>query len=440
MNIREMTPEQIFLAENIVSEAEKSGINPNFALKLIFQETQFSPSAIGETPEEIQDNIRVFMGTINDLRESIGDDPLKIAAGFFAGGSGERFAETKNIDDLPPEAILSASDLLQSFGGNIPSVFQAQAEPEQNRFMSELPEDFGDQAPRQEVPEPTIQQIQQQQQVESETGAGRVYGGALGAVTSAGKGAVDLGSAIARRVRGAPAAPSPGGALPGPAAAPAFQLGTNIDRQIQGTTEEGLTGRQRQTAYNEETAQRAAKARQAQANLGALAQRGLVDPQKFANLPGMQSTPSGLLVGRSETPRYLGPRGPQGQIGPTQAPAPPKPSNLDQVTKMFQRMADSPLGSAAKTTGRLAARYGLPPLTIAAGGGELLGGIQEAQKDQPDPVEMALRGLGVLGAGMSLFPATAPVGIPLAIGAPLLRENRKKGPLSEPQSLGLMAP
>lgn len=436
MNIKEMTPEQIFLAENIVTEAEKAGINPNFALKLIFQETQFSPSAVGGTPEEIQDNIRVSVKMIQDLRESLGDDPLKIAAGYFAGGSGERFAETKDINDLPPEAILSASDLLESFGGSIPSVFQAQQE--QNRFMSELPEDFGDQAMRQ--PEPTIQQIQQQQQVESETAAGRVYGGALGAVTSAGKGAVDLGSAIARRVRGARAAPSAGGALPGPAAAPAFQLGTNLDRQIQGTTEEGLTGRQRQTGYNEETAQRAARARQAQANIGALAQRGLVDPNKFANLPGMQSTPSGLLVSRSETPRYLGPRGPQGQIGPTQAPAPPKPSNLDQVTKMFQRMADSPLGSAAKTTGRLATRYGLPPLTIAAGGGELLGGIQEAQKDQPDPVEMALRGLGVLGAGMSLFPATAPVGIPLAIGAPLLRENRKKGPLSEPQSLGLMAP
>jgi hypothetical protein len=37
MNIKDMTPEQIFLAENIVTEAEKAGINPNFALKLIFQ-------------------------------------------------------------------------------------------------------------------------------------------------------------------------------------------------------------------------------------------------------------------------------------------------------------------------------------------------------------------------------------------------------------------
>jgi hypothetical protein len=116
-----------------------------------------------------------------------------------------------------------------------------------------------------------------------------------------------------------------------------------------------------------------------------------------------------------------------GRIAAQNAPPPPA-RGLESVTQMFQRMAQSPLGQAVSTTARGAGRYALPPLALASGAGEVLGGIREAQKERPDYVDVGLSGLGALGAGLSLFPATAPIGIPMAVGAPLIREARKTKP------------
>ena len=69
-------------------------------------------------------------------------------------------------------------------------------------------------------------------------------------------------------------------------------------RAIQGTTEDGVTGRARQTTYNERTSQIARNAANQQQVLQALGQQGLIDPNKaFALTEGISgSTPSGVKV------------------------------------------------------------------------------------------------------------------------------------------------
>jgi len=69
-------------------------------------------------------------------------------------------------------------------------------------------------------------------------------------------------------------------------------------RAIQGTTVDDVTGRARQTTYNERTSQIARNAANQQKTLQALGQQGIVDPNKaFALTEGISgSTPSGVMV------------------------------------------------------------------------------------------------------------------------------------------------
>jgi len=96
------------------------------------------------------------------------------------------------------------------------------------------------------------------------------------------------------------------------------------------------------------------------------------------------------------------------------AKIPPKVSGLDWITGKFADMF-RPVSSAVSTV----AKYGLPPIALASAAGEGVNIAQQLRKpeDQRDPTSMFLSGANILGSGMSLFPGTAPVGIPLAIGS-----------------------
>lgn len=115
---------------------------------------------------------------------------------------------------------------------------------------------------------------------------------------------------------------------------------------------------------------------------------------------------------------------PQGQAGglsqlpPRQpistTPVPPKPpSGLETVTNMFKGMM-RPLAPVASAVGK----YVMPPLALASAAGEGVNIAQQARKPegQRDLTSMALSGGNILGSGLSMFPPTAPVGIPLMLG------------------------
>jgi hypothetical protein len=119
------------------------------------------------------------------------------------------------------------------------------------------------------------------------------------------------------------------------------------------------------------------------------------------------------------------PEVPQGQPGglsqlpPRQpvstAPVAPKAaSGLDAVTDMFKGMM-RPFATAAKTIGK----YALPPLAGLSAGLDVaeMGHEYDKPESQRDYTKMGLKAASAVGGGLSMFPATAPVGVPLAIGA-----------------------
>jgi hypothetical protein len=125
---------------------------------------------------------------------------------------------------------------------------------------------------------------------------------------------------------------------------------------------------------------------------------------------------------------------PQGQPGglsqlpPRQpvstAPVAPKAaSGLDAVTDMFKGMM-RPVTTAAKTIGK----YALPPLAGLSAGLDLSEIAHEYDKpsDQRDYTKMGLKAASAIGGGLSMIPVTAPLGIPLSLGATaydLYRDN-----------------
>jgi hypothetical protein len=406
MNPRDLEGQQLLIAEQIINESKKAGVNPDFALSLLFNESKFSPGLYGDSPEEIAENIGIAVNAIKDLRETLGDDPAKIAAGFYAGGSGAEYSASGRMEDLPDEALIAMEGFINSFGGNIPSAMVNGREAFDNE-----PE----QAPVRPVDGFTDQPAETitSEDVERERQLGQMYGAGAGAALS--------GTRMLRDVvrGGLPAQPAqppapptptgtmrtgPAGALPGGAQVQATTPGQRWAQAVTGVVRPGT----------ESVVEAASDYRRAM--------------------------PSGR-VSKPTAQRYgIGAPLDIGRIAAQNAPPPPA-RGLESVTQMFQRMANSSLGQAAGATARGAARYGLPPLALASGVGEALGGIREAQKERPDYIDVGLSGLGALGAGLSLFPATAPLGLPMAIGAPLLREYRKREPDATPvPSMDLMAP
>jgi hypothetical protein len=142
--------------------------------------------------------------------------------------------------------------------------------------------------------------------------------------------------------------------------------------------------------------------------------------QGMAPATGMAEDPTrgGLMVPQ-QTP-YTGPRGPQGEIGgakpPPVFPVTPKPAGaLEEVANLFRQMTRAPL-----------LRRAIPIAGGALAGGEAFRAAEELQKDNPDYGEAALSGVGALGGAMSMFPATAPIGIPLTVGSQAIRFGRDR--------------
>jgi hypothetical protein len=109
-----------------------------------------------------------------------------------------------------------------------------------------------------------------------------------------------------------------------------------------------------------------------------------------------------------------GPRGPAGRVGGGKSPPLVKPPGpLKQITSMFQDMA-SGYPKAARGVANIAQKAPIIsyPLAGANIGGNLASLAGDLQQDNPDYYGAALKGLGALGTGLSMFPPTAPFGIP----------------------------
>ena len=208
------------------------------------------------------------------------------------------------------------------------------------------------------------------------------------------------------------------------------QLAPNAQRILQGTTEEGATGRARMQGFNLETAQQAAAAKEQERILQALQQQGGVErgaKGMLAGAPGMTSTPSGVVFPRTESAQTLGPRGPEGQVGVTQRPRPSAiASGLEEVSSLFRNMMQSAPMRGLGT----ALRYAAPPVALGSAGldiGDIV--IEQRKGEQADRLKQALAGLSATGAVTSL--ANPPVGLTMMAVPPLVRGYQEHQKLME---------
>lgn len=232
--------------------------------------------------------------------------------------------------------------------------------------------------------------------------------------------------------------PIPTGGLPTtqPTIEPTMEPTAESTRILQGGNSDtlGTTGRARQEGYNTDTAQKAA----------IKAEMEKITPQArqvLANMPGMTSTPSGILIPRTEARPTAGPRPNPAPlstpVAPAMAPdigsitpseprmgtaplnipkstAVPSPSTLDELTSMFQKVAQ-PVVKATKAVAApilAGAEYGLrklsPPLAMYEAGKEGMNLYQQSQlppEKRQDTTSMALSGLQAIGGlGSLAFP------------------------------------
>lgn len=442
-----LNPAQKALADQIAATARKMGVPPELAVSVAYQESRLNPQVgkgsageigvmqikpgtakeVGFSVDDISDPQKNIEAGIAYLKKSLDlseGNPKLAAAGYNAGINHPFFtAKGEKLPDITNKYLVD----LNTYGAFA-------AAPTEKKPVEFSP------------PPSTAEEADLQAEVDKfdenvARSRGQLVGGALGTAETARRAIAPAAKNVARFLgkaseegrlaadmkagvvpRGTPA-PLSGGMAPNLAAD-----ATAANRILQGTTdlESGTTGRARQQGYNIETAQQAARAKEAARNIGALQRQGVVAqtaPEVFAKAPGMTSSPSGVVYPRS---------------APAAKPVPPK-GGLDEVTRLFREMIEP--GSKLRTFGGTAMRYGAPPLALAQAGSELASMSQEGSKESPDYLKMGLSGLGALGAGMSMFPATAPVGIPLAITAPLvqyLREN--KGQRPEGQMSEIVAP
>ena len=127
-----------------------------------------------------------------------------------------------------------------------------------------------------------------------------------------------------------------------------------------------------------------------------------------------RAMPSGKVSGPAAKKYGLGPL----DIGRQISTAPAKPSGLEMVTQQFGRLANSgPVSFMARKV--------LPPVAGAYGLGELAAAAQEGvYSESPDPVRTGLSAASGLGGILSMFPGTAPVGIPMAGAAEIIKALR----------------
>lgn len=483
-----LTDQQRQYAEIIRERAQAMGIPPDLAVAVAFQESRLNPASptsrrgavgimqvrpiaaqdIGVDPEKLQDpsaNIDAGLRYLKKALTETGDPRLAV---IYYNAGPQRLIEFDRGGDLPKETqdYLLALKGYGAFRAEPPA--EPASEPSLNRPEPPSAPVMGRNEPvmsPEPAPEDPFKLPDMQTAINAqERRMAELVGLGAGTAVAAGRAGADVatkglqaaGQAVARGVgqagpsagpgvapTGLPGAPgpgapgmtppggaplTPGGTRPPPFAAQpgapgAFPRAAGPGQGVVNTGRAfGLTPIEAQLATGM-TKQEGGVwdlINKAQEGRGRVAQMGggyVENPMFSGIMTPEQSAGRGPRASYVSTPGGL-------QSIPTPSPVPtvpPKPGGLEQVTQTFRRMADTGLGLAGR-----AMRYVAPPLAGFQGAGELASAYQESRKEEPDPVTMALRTAGGLGALASAFPATAPVGVPVAIGAPLVQSMRER--------------
>lgn len=464
--------EQLEYAKMVAQAAKAAGVPPALAVAVAYKESSLRPDVkdgdsgeigmmqvmpktgkgMGYSAEDLRDKQKNIEAGVKYLKQGLdatSNDPMLTAA-YYNGGP-DTLSTLSAGQKLDPRVKDYVKKLREfgTFEAITPVEAPVEAPPEAPK-------------PAVDVNQPTDAQLAQMR-LEKEMADAREAAAEqkpLGALVGAGAGFAGATAKSVRDVKqglgqlvqqlgqqnapmastGAPTAP----AAPTPAPIGGLPSGdAQTTRILQGTTGDmGTTGRARQTGYNVETSQQAAAKTEAERIAQILRQSGQVTqeaPTFFAQQPGMTSTPSGVLAPRSSPAPYLGPRGPQGEIGGAKPPVPvvPRMSGLDATKALFVDMMKS-AGNVAPTAGELrdmAVSAGrtlgrLPYISAPLAGAQIGSEIPEIdyglRVSQPDYTDVGLTAAGVLGTVGSFIPPVAPLAIPLSIGAPMIRDIRRQ--------------
>lgn len=433
-----LTEDQIQYANIIVEEARKQGVNPQLALSVAFAESNFNPLAVspkgaiglmqlmpgtakelGVDPNDPAQNVQGGIRYLKQLNERFENDPVKVLSAYNAGPNA-KFFRTGNLDDVPTETLQYVTKIAGINNGTIPSIA--------------IEQEVEERVPAAPPAAPPIDP--QKFASDLERRYGQYGGGALGLGAGA---ALQTAGALGSRFRSAPVATPPAAPTPAPTAAPQVRPGP-VRPPLGGT---GVENYAKAFGLGDIEAGRAMDMTKQAGGVHDLTTKRAAGLQKINELFPNQFREDprfGGLMTPEERPGP-GPRSATGQIGGAKPPPLVKPPGpLKQITSMFQDMA-SGYPKAARGVANIAQKAPIIsyPLAGANIGGEAMSALNELSKENPDYLNAALSGMGALGTGLSMYPPTAPFGIPMAAVPPIVRYFRDRPPEEDP-SLGLMMP
>ena len=462
MNLQNLSNEQLDIALNVIEEAERQGINPDLALAVAFAESAFNPAALspkgaigvmqlmpstakdlGVNPEDPIENIRGGIRYLKQLGERFENDPGKVMAAYNAGPN-SAFFRTGNIEDLPTETVNYLSRIMDNYGGTFPSLILSA--PEEQKETPQAPSSTQAQKPSitDQAVNAAKKSLSYYDPEELETFA-KIAGAGTGAVMHKPIAALAQRS-IAPPTVSPPVAPS---ALPGvpaaPPGAPAAPLGgsASVVRTQPPLSGSAVQNYAKAFGLGVIEAGRAMDMTKQVGGVHDLTTQRRIGLQRVQDLFPNQFREDprfGGLMTPEERPG-LGPRGPTGQVGAGKPPPIVKPPGpLSRITNMFQSMAEG-YSKGARGISAVASKVPIVsyPLAGANIGGESMTAFQELSKEDPDYYKAALSGLGALGTGLSLYPPTAPIGIPLATIPPLIQYFRDQPP-DDQRTMNIGAP
>ena len=472
MNIKNLTDDQLKVAVAVIKEAKLQGINPNLALAVAFNESRFDPKAISPAgaigvmqlmpdtakdlnvdPRDLEQNISGGIQYLKNLGAQFDNDPAKTLAAYNAGPN-SKFFRTGDVKDLPDETLQYVKRIATTTGGSLPSLtIETKTEVEEKPEPQAAPQP--PQPPQPAAPAQPTLFSQTVDAAKDKVGLGKeglnyydrgelellsgILGGGAGFANRRSLAQLAQGSA-------APRAPSMPGALPGQPAAPTTGSMEAPTRPGPVRPPLGGTGTQnygRAFGLGDIEAGRAVDMTKQPGGVHDLTTQRRMGLQRVNELFPNQFREDprfGGLMTPEERPG-AGPRGPTGQIGGGKPPPIVKPPGaLDRVTKVFTDMASRYPG-AARGVSVAASKFPLVtyPAAGASIGRDVASAAYELGTPNPDYLEAGLSGLQALGTGLSLYPPTAPIGIPMALTPSMVRYFKENKPEEDP-SLGLQMP
>lgn len=144
MDLSKLTDEQLAIAIKVSEAAERRGLNPEFVLPMVMQESGFNPSAkspagavgvmqlmpdtaksLKVNANNIDENIDGGMRLLKELvsNEKIGDDPYKVLAAYNTSTeTRNKFLQSGDLNVLPDETINHMLKVSEYYGGDLPNV------------------------------------------------------------------------------------------------------------------------------------------------------------------------------------------------------------------------------------------------------------------------------------------------------------------------------